>query len=215
MLIDLHTHTRVHSMDSVLSPDELVGGAKAAGLDGICITEHDQFWSAGEIARLARRHDLLVLPGCEVTTEEGHILVFGVSGYVFGMHRARTLRAIVERAGGVMLMAHPYRRQFSAEDAPWVAPYEEQVARACANPALEAAHAVEALNGRGTPRENGFSHDVCRRRGLPAIGASDTHEPAEIGRCATEFDDRIAGLEELIAALKSGRYRPVDLRDGR
>jgi hypothetical protein len=142
------------------------------------------------------------------------MLVFGLDAYVFGMHRSSFLKAMVEKAGGVMLAAHPYRRQFTIDQHSWTPPYEEQVARACENPGLHLADAVETLNGRGTAAQNAFSRDVCQRRGLPAFGASDVHEARDIGRCATRFQQRIAGLEDLIAALKAGRFQPMDLKNG-
>ena len=54
MLIDLHAHTSQESWDSTLTPDQLIESAKAAGLDGICLTEHDQFWSHDEVAGVGR-----------------------------------------------------------------------------------------------------------------------------------------------------------------
>ena len=45
MIIDIHTHTYPTSDDSLLTPDQLVEESKRAGLDGICITDHDGFWS--------------------------------------------------------------------------------------------------------------------------------------------------------------------------
>src|SRR5207249_405483 len=114
-LIDLHTHTRPLSHDSVLSPDELVDAAKRAGLDGVCLTEHDFFWEHEATADLSRRHAFPVFPGIEVNTEFGHILVFGLERFVFGMHRLADLVRLVGGAGGAMVAAHPYRRQLSFE----------------------------------------------------------------------------------------------------
>jgi len=54
MLIDLHTHTLPLSDDSELTPDELIEHAKSAGLDAICLTEHDAFWNDDDIAALRR-----------------------------------------------------------------------------------------------------------------------------------------------------------------
>ena len=212
MLLDLHTHTRIHSLDASLSPDDLVEGAKASHLDGICITEHDWFWDLNQIATLGKRHNFLVLPGCEINTEQGHTLVFGLQRYVYGMHRPAYLRLEVERTHGVMLAAHPYRRQFVEEEGPWVPPYERQVEQAAQGEHVSCAHAVETINGRGKPRQNKFSHDVCLRAGLPAIGASDSHDLGDIGVCATRFERRIAGLTDLIEELRAGRYTPVRLR---
>lgn len=215
MLIDLHAHTRVHSWDSALGPDELVDGARAVGLDGICITEHDRFWPPDDLRRLGARHNFLVLPGAEITTEEGHMLVFGLTDYRFGMHRAAFLRQEAERVGGAVVVAHPYRRSFDGGKEPWVPPYDHQVARACESEAFNGAHGVETLNGRGTAGQNRFARDVCVRRGLPAAAGSDSHEAGDIGLCATEFQRRIEDIDDLISELRAGRFRPVDLRGQR
>src|SRR3990170_5637769 len=62
MLIDLHCHTRLGSEDSFLTPVELIQRAKALGLDGVCLTEHDWFWPPETLARLSEEHGILVVP---------------------------------------------------------------------------------------------------------------------------------------------------------
>ena len=61
-----------------MSPDQMMEAAKEAGLDGICITEHNKIWTAEEAAALSEKHGLLVLRGIEITTTGGDILVFGM-----------------------------------------------------------------------------------------------------------------------------------------
>ena len=216
MLIDLHTHTHPLSDDSLLSPDELIEAAKAAGLDGVCLTEHDFAWDPEKLRELARRHRFLVLPGIEVNTEDGHLLAFGLDRYVYGLHRVAELARLVEDAGGALVAAHPYRRQlpFERNDGPSTSSgqaWRDALERAVANPAYRHVAAVEAHNGRADERENRFSHELCRRLGLPALAASDAHHPRDVGRCATEFERQIAGLEDLIAELRAGRFRPAIL----
>ena len=210
-LIDLHTHTRPLSHDSDLTPDALVDAAKRAGLDGLCLTEHDFFWDHAATEELARRHDFLVIPGIEVNTECGHVLVFGLAEFVYGMHRLAELVEMVNAAGGAMVAAHPYRRQLPFElrdDGDW----SEALDRACGNEAYRRVNAIETLNGRGTDRQNAFSAAICEQHSLPQAAGSDAHSLADVGTCATEFEGRIEGLADLIAALKSGRFRPTRLR---
>ena len=211
MLIDLHAHTHPLSHDSTLTPDNLVEAAKRAGLDGICLTEHDFFWDPNEAADLGRRHGFLVIPGVEVNTEHGHILVFGLTRFFYGMHRFAELAAMVEDAGGAMIAAHPYRRQlpFELRD---TGDWTEALMRARANPSYAAVQAIESVNGRGTPRENAFAEEIAARVGLPRTAGSDAHAHADVGICATEFEAQITGLENLIAELRTGRCRPVALR---
>ena len=78
--IDHHIHTTRHSPDSVIEPDELIESAREAGLDGVVITEHDALWEPDELAELAARAGgLTVLSGAEVSTREGHFLVYGLT----------------------------------------------------------------------------------------------------------------------------------------
>jgi predicted metal-dependent phosphoesterase TrpH len=211
VLIDLHTHTHPLSHDSLLSADELVEAAKAANLDAVCLTEHDFFWRDDQAAALSKRHNFVVIPGVEVNTEDGHIVVFGLDRFVYGMHRLHELARLAEVAGAVMIAAHPYRRQLPFElrhEGDWT----EALARACANPAYQHVTAIETQNGRGSERENAFSTELATRLGIPPLSASDAHERKDIGCCATEFQRKITKLEDLITELKAGRFKPVGLR---
>ena len=72
MKFDLHLHTSRHSPDSVIDPFELLDRARAAGLDGVVITEHDYLWPEDELDELrAAAPDLVVLSGVEVTGAAG------------------------------------------------------------------------------------------------------------------------------------------------
>ena len=198
-------------MDSFIEADELIEEAKRIGLDGVCITDHDGFWDHREVESLSKRHDFLVLPGCEVTTEEGHLLVYGLKRYIFGMHRAAFVKDKLDRERGAMVVAHPYRRTYrkgahTDEDA-----YAEMMDRAARNHVFGMVDAVEVMNGRGLPEENAFSGDMARRFGLPGTGASDAHRLEDLGSFATEFERRVTSLDDLIAELRAGRFRAVAL----
>ncbi len=210
MLIDLHTHTRPLSWDSYLTPDELVERSKAAGLDGICLSEHDYFWKPDDVAQLAKRHEYLVLPAIEINTDDGHILAYGLDKYVYGMHRSHELAHHIEQAGGAMVAAHPYRRQM-----PWYLEsdrdYHEALVRASRNPAYGYCVALETINGRGSMKENTFSQRLCEVMAMRGTGGSDAHARIDIGRCATYFEREVGDVAGLIEELKAGRFRPVDL----
>lgn len=209
MIIDIHTHTYPTSIDSQLSAEELIKESKRLGLDGICITDHDGFWDHEEVFELSRKHDYLVLPGCEVTTEEGHLLVYGLSEYIFGMHRASVVKQMVDEAGGVMVVAHPYRRVYRENADKDDASYDEMLDRAARNEVFGKVNAVEVLNSRGSEQENAFSLEIAKRFGLKGTGASDAHKLADIGTFATEFERPIRCLEEFIQEIKAGRFSPV------
>src|SRR5690349_10504800 len=76
---DHHLHTSRHSPDSIIKPRVLVDRARANGLDGVVITEHDYQWTPDELADLSAQADgLKVFAGAEISTREGHFLVYGL-----------------------------------------------------------------------------------------------------------------------------------------
>jgi predicted metal-dependent phosphoesterase TrpH len=210
MLIDLHTHTKRYPWDSDLDPNELIERSKAAGLDGICLSEHDYFWDPEEVYALGRKHNYLVLPAIEINTDDGHALCYGLTSYVYGMHRTPELAGHVQRASGVIVAPHPYRRQM-----PWKPndpdDYQQAVEKASRNQLYGFSAAMEKINGRGSEAENAFSARVIDYLGKPTTAGTDAHAIKDIGRCATEFDVRIETLEDLIEALRAGKCRAVDL----
>ena len=212
MLIDIHTHTYPTSDDSTLTPEKLIDASKRIGLDGICITDHDGFWNPSDIEKLAIKHDFLILPGCEVTTEEGHLLVYGLDEYIFGMHKSKFVKDLVDEIGGAIVVAHPYRRVYR-ENAPQdTHSYDEMVKRALRNDVFKLTDAIEIRNGRGSEKENKFSERLSDELHLPGTGASDAHNLFEVGSYATKFLDPICNLNDLITALKLGRFRSQKVR---
>ena len=211
MIIDIHTHTYPTSVDSFIDADELVDEAKRLGLDGVCITDHDGFWDHRETDDLSKRHDFLVLPGCEVTTEEGHLLVYGLRKYIFGMHRASFVKDKLDAEAGAMVVAHPYRRVYRKGADTSEENYREMLDRGSRNHVFGMVNAVEVFNSRGLPEENAFSADLAKRFHLPGTGASDAHKLEDLGTYATEFERRIACLDDLITEIRAGRFKPAIL----
>ncbi len=210
MLIDLHCHTYPISWDSALTPDEMIELAKQAGVEGVCFTEHDYFWDAAECEALAKKHDFLVVSGIEANTEYGHMLVYGLERYQFGMHRAEQLADMVEAAGGAMIAAHPYRRYM-----PWYELSSEQLEanleKAARNPVYKRCVALETLHGRGAPQQNDFSERLRERLSMRGTGGSDAHQPHQVGRCVTRFEKWVTCLGDLITELRAGRFEPAEL----
>ena len=62
-----------------MDPFVMCRRARAIGLDGVVITEHDWLWTETELDVLRQMHpDLVILAGIEVSAYEGHFLVYGV-----------------------------------------------------------------------------------------------------------------------------------------
>ncbi len=198
MLIDLHCHTAVHSPCSALSVEMLVERARAAGLDAVCLTEHDATWSEDEVRALSRRLGFTVLRGIEVTTEVGHVLAFGLDRFEPSFYVAASLRSAADAVGALLFLAHPAR-----PGVPTVAPRLRS----------ELFDGVEELNGSDTAAQNEAAAALGARLRLPAIGGSDCHAPHEIGRAATRLARTVRTTVELVAELRRGQHTAVALGD--
>jgi 3',5'-nucleoside bisphosphate phosphatase len=65
--IDLHTHST--ASDGTYSPTDVVRLAAAAGLDVLALTDHDSMSGWSEAAEAAKQHDLIAIPGMEISTK--------------------------------------------------------------------------------------------------------------------------------------------------
>jgi predicted metal-dependent phosphoesterase TrpH len=116
LLCDLHMHTE-HSHDCAVPVDALLDYAEAQGLGAIAITDHNVFGGALEAVELARRRQLVVIPGEEVKTESGEVIgLFLEREIPRGMSMGETVAAIREQ-NGVVYLPHPFDRLHTIADA--------------------------------------------------------------------------------------------------
>ena len=209
--VDLHLHTTRGSADSNLSPKDLIERARAIGIGAVCITEHDNIWDLKEIAAIATDAGVLCLRGMEVTTEMGHIGVFGLSEYVGGIYKLRELRKVVDGLGGIMVANHPFRYKldprfsFINEDHEPIDPTHPE--RAAKLEIFRVCDAVEALNGACSEEENLFALKVARTLGLAEVAGSDSHSANSVGFVTTLLPSPVRTERELIDAIKARTTR--------
>ncbi len=73
-LADLHIHS-IHSYDGTATiPAILKHVSEKTDLDIIAITDHDSLDGVNQALNLAPKYGLQVIPGCEITTAQGHVL---------------------------------------------------------------------------------------------------------------------------------------------
>jgi predicted metal-dependent phosphoesterase TrpH len=187
--LDLHVHSW-HSPDSELSLESIVSGLASVGLNGFALTDHNTVAGHGELAALQTRFpELVLVPGVEVSTLEGHLLVYGVSEAPPSRRPVAQTVAWVRDHGGVSVLSHPFRRAHG-------------VGRVVA----ESVHvdAIETVNGHNSPGANRKAADVATRRGLGATGGSDVHALFDLGRAYTEFADGTTGVDALLRSIREG-----------
>lgn len=203
-VVDLHVHTSHGSACSRLNPQSLVAVAKELGLNGICLTEHDYLWDADRVRDLANNSGIVIFRGIEVSTDQGHLLVFGLKDYPQNLYCAEELGQAASEMGAVIVVAHPYRHT----------PRRVSWKKVGKRPAFRLAHEVEIYNGISSELDNELASRLCSHLGFRGVGGSDAHSISQVGLGVTIFDRPINSDEELVEALKARAFQAGRRVDG-
>jgi predicted metal-dependent phosphoesterase TrpH len=197
MLIDLHCHS-IYSHDNHMEPEDLVRRACELGLDGVCFTEHHSFRASWPVDRMSRPENFLIFRGVEISTDAGHLLVYGVKDDSWNRWGRNTylnlakVVASVHALGGICVPAHPFRG--------WESIGEKVFS-------FTGFDAIETHNGVNGPHQNGPAIEASMKLGLPSIGGSDCHYLHQVGRAVTVFDNRISTMIEMVWEMRLGNCR--------
>ncbi len=209
--VDVHLHTNRGSADSNLLPRDLVERARAIGIGAVCITEHDTMWELAEVGEAAREAGVLLLRGMEVTTDMGHIGVFGLDSYLGGIYKLTELRRVATEKGAILIANHPFRYKLDARFSFINTDYEpidpSYPERAAGLEIFRMVDAIEALNGACSEEENLFALKVAEHLGLAVVAGSDSHSLSSIGCVTTLLPEPVTSERELIDAIRARRSR--------
>ncbi|MDD1741880.1 MAG: PHP domain-containing protein [Methanotrichaceae archaeon] len=188
MRFDLHIHSNFS--DGHADVRTILKMASKKGLNGLSITDHDTMRGLEPARRINKDLDLglILIPGVETTTLEGHLIILGV---VEAPTRKMTIEETIEVArdlGGIVVVPHPYH------------PFRNAIGR------IPDCDAVEVFNSKHIfGIANARAKLVARRRGLPMVAGSDSHYAQTIGLGVTliEAED----VDSAIQAIHNGQTR--------
>ncbi|AFO57904.1 MULTISPECIES: PHP domain-containing protein [unclassified Natrinema] len=196
--VDLHAHTRFfHGRRSLgdrydpLGVRLLAEVARRRGLDGVATTNHDYYTAFDPSPAV------VTLPGIEITTDRGHILVVGSDpprGTKPGALSPAEAVALAHDRDCAAIVAHPFRNSTvrELEDIPF--------------------DAIE-VNGKH-PRSKPLVEQLADERDLPLVGGSDAHYPFEVGRAYTVVEaDRLTPAS-VVDAIREGHVSARVSRSG-
>ncbi|MDQ6656404.1 MAG: PHP domain-containing protein [Verrucomicrobiota bacterium] len=193
--IDLHTHT-FFSGDGVSSPEENIASAKAKGLHGFAVTDHNTCDAVSYLLdKGLMRADgqpvdgFLIIPGQEVTTDEGHLLCIGATLPNLKGRPAREVCEMIHERGGLAIPPHPY----------------DLFRAGIRFPVLETlpVDALEVFNAATTLRRyNRYAFRYAQARGLPMTAASDAHHAHALGTAYTILDTEDLSVRGILAQIR-------------
>jgi predicted metal-dependent phosphoesterase TrpH len=189
--IDFHIHTDYS--DSVSSLEDVLKAVRKRNLDRIAITDHGTITASIYAAQIVT--DLIVIPGVEIETCDGHILVLGVKN---PPSRGLSVADVVEYArkeGGLIIIPHP--------GIPFIGVNEEAIRRIKPD-------AIETHNAK-TPLFRYFVNKntkLANNLGLPKTGGSDAHSFRSVGDAYTIVEVTTRNVDGVLEAVRRGRTQP-------
>lgn len=203
LTLDLHVHTN-YSHDGHDSVEKILKNAIAKKLDGVAICDHDTmegFFAARKYVA-DNNLDLIIVPGIEVTTSEGHLIVLGLEeGLEKGLSLEETIRIArqkekeKEKKGTVVIIApHPYH------------PFRHSIGNLCTHSGIDA---IEIFNSRyffGVA--NKIASGKAIRNNVTAVAGSDAHSAECVGLATVEVEtEQKPEQEAVLRMIKEGSVR--------
>jgi len=106
--LDLHVHTS-YSGDSLIKPEDVINYVKLKGLDGFAITDHQTLRGFKLLKEISRNKDLIVIPGMEVKTHIGEIIILFIEDEIrFNDNNFHTIVEKVKENNGLIVIPHPF-----------------------------------------------------------------------------------------------------------
>jgi PHP family Zn ribbon phosphoesterase len=197
---DLHVHTPASACfgDKSVTPEQIVEAAIAMGLELIAITDHNTVSAIDDIRRSAAKKNLIVFPGVELSTKEGHVVALferdepaslledlldtvgvsregrGDAGTLAEKGMASVCQQIIEK-GGLSIAAHIER---------WPSGFLESNSSRSVKMKIHSSPYLSALEITIPQNRSKWNSGTVRGfpKKYPCIQASDAHALSDIGR---------------------------------
>lgn len=189
---DLHVHTG-RSYDGKGTVLEIAHAARKAGLHGFAVTDHNEPTDPTGLREVMEKTGLLLVPGMELSTVDGHLLLYGVTE---PFQKGADTVDVVEHVaglGGVCVPAHPLRMVSG------MGPSRLREHVEAGRFSL-----IEAVNGRDRPLVQENTRHLASDLGVGTIGGTDAHWVTDVGTAWTRLPWIPATVEEFLDALRHG-----------
>lgn len=187
---DLHIHTK-YSSDASINPKTIVDQLYAHPfIKAAAITDHNTVEGYHKVRELASAYkDILIIPGVEISTNEGDLILLGVAELPPKPWTVRNVIDFAKEKSSLAIAAHPYRA-YGLGDA--IKHYNVD--------------AIEVLNGISSSHVNRMAENLAKEMGLPGVAGSDAHTAEELWSVYTEVQASL-DIDEILKAIKKGLVR--------
>ncbi|MBI2464605.1 hypothetical protein HYV64_00530 [Candidatus Shapirobacteria bacterium] len=199
MIAELHCHSISGKLsyfplfyDSVQTVDQIVEQCLVKNIEVLSITEHDSldsYWIAKKIIA-KRKLPIILVPGCEISSKDGHILAYGILKEIPKGLSAKETVDIIHKQGGLAVAAHPFIPFYSIKNKIFDLPLD----------------AIEGGCAAANVSANVKATAAAKKMKLPATSSSDAHSMYGMGKGRTIFNKKIKNWKEALTAIKTGDF---------
>lgn len=138
--------------------------------------------------------DLLVIPGVEVSTFNGDLIILGIAELPPKPWTIENVIDFTKERNALTIAAHPYRAYGLGD--------------LTKNYAVDA---IETLNGTSQSYVNKLAENLAKEMGLPGVAGSDAHNVNELWTVYTEVQAS-SDVNEILKAIKNGLVKVASVQ---
>ena len=187
----MHVHTE-HSMDGSVPLKVYARLARSLGLSGFAVTDHNTIDAHRDINAVSREYDVLIIPGVEISSSQGHIVAYMVNEDIPRMLEPAEVVDRVHEQGGYAVAAHPYRF------------WSGLPADVIKSLKFDAMEVKNARSSRVANLRAGRLYSTLKKKGTIGCSAgSDAHTTGEFGRAYVETE--ASSAEDIVKSIVAAK----------
>lgn len=192
---ELHCHSKSSRInyfpwfyDSVQTVEDIIAKALELNIKILSITDHDSLIGYKRAKEFIEKYKIgiILVPGCEITTKNGHILAYGIEKEIRQKQSAKETIDQIHQQGGLAVAAHPFGPMGLGRMV-----YKVDI------DGLEVGSLM-------TKRWNGKTVKTAEKFGKILIAGSDAHMVEAIGDGMTLFPPETKNWKEVLKFIKMG-----------
>lgn len=184
---DLHIHSG-YSFDSNLKINQIIKEAKKKKLDGLAITDHEEFIGTEVAEKNAK--GLVIIKGQEINTEYGDIIGLFLEKKINSKKFLKVIEEI-KKQNGIVILPHPAIYHILSKEV------------------LDKVDFIETFNSRVGKEANKMADLLAFIYKKNKIAGSDAHLFFEIGNGITIVNSKSKQLEDIKKAMLSGKTKII------
>jgi hypothetical protein len=198
--VDVHLHTRF-SFDASIGPKFLADALhQHPVVKGVAVTDHNTLEGFFHVRRFAAAYeDVVIIPGVEVSTVRGDVIVLGVEEKPAHWSSLESVVDFARARSGVIVIPHPFRGGGIGDAAKKI---PSDIA------------AVEVANPDASDDENKKAEMLAKSTNMSGVGGSDAHHIYQMWKAYTQVEAE-PNVDSILKAIKQKSVTAVLARDAR